>query len=185
MKNTYLTGYFPLIAIVFFSLSYAIYTEIHVLQLVKTIGVYEGLLEFFSASGIKVTLLFMFFLLFFMLFSALKLLSDTIMQISLLLFSKDLKGEALKSIRLGSIIFCIGGGVSIFCTASILAISLVFFITTMIAFIYFIFKASVDLSSTGLIGIIFFHTMIWSSFFAVVGFLVLKLYNSLLASLSI
>ncbi|WP_019243763.1 MULTISPECIES: DUF5366 family protein [Bacillus] len=185
MKNTYFTAYFPLIAIVLFSLSYAVYTDIHVLQLIKTIGLYEGLLEFFSESGIKITFLFMFFLLYFMVFSALKLISDTILQTSLLLFSKDVKGEVLQRIRLGSVIFCLGGGFSLLCTMSILAITLVFFITTMIAFTYFIYKASADLSASGLVGIIFFHTFIWCSFVAIVAFVVLKLYNSVLASLPI
>lgn len=185
MKNTYFTGYFPLIAIIMFSLSYAIYTEMEVLDLLKTIGVYEGLLEFFSAAGIKLTLLFMLFLIYFMLFSALKLISDTIIQISLLLFSKDLTGEVLKSARLGSIIYFIGGGVSILCTMSIIAITLVFFITSMIAFINFVYRAGNFLSSAGLIGLVFFHAFVWGSFFAAVGYSGLKLYNSLMVSLPI
>lgn len=185
MKNTYLTGYFPLISIILFSLSYAIYSEIQVLEIVKTMGLYDGLLEFFSATGIKLTLLFMLFLLFFMLFAALKLISDTILQISLLLFSKDIDGEILKGARLGSIIYFIGGGVSILCTMSIVAISLVFFITTMVAFIYFVYKASFYLTSAGLVGLIFFHTFIWGCFFTAVGYSALRLYNSVLASLPI
>ncbi|WP_042352174.1 DUF5366 family protein [Bacillus massiliigorillae] len=185
MRSTYFTGYFPLISIILFSLSYAIYSEGQAMEVLKTMGLYGGLLEFFSDTGIKLTLLFILFLLFFMMFSALKLIADTLLQISLLLFSKEISGDSLKSVRVGSIIYLIGSGVSIFCNISFAAITLVFFITSMIAFTYFIYKASAYLSSAGLMGMIFFHTFVWCSLIAVVGYSVLKLYNSLLASLPI
>ncbi|MEH6940699.1 DUF5366 family protein, partial [Bacillus sp. JJ722] len=108
-----------------------------------------------------------------------------IIQISLLLFSKEVIGDSLKSVQIGSIIYLIGGGVSIFCNVSFAAITLVFFITSMIAFIYFVYKASAYLSSAGLIGLIFFHTFVWGCLLTAVGYSVLKLYNSLLASLPI
>lgn len=185
MKSTYFTGYFPLISIVLFSLSYAIYMEGEVTNLFKTMGLYEGLLEFFSHTGIQLTVLFILFLLFFMMFSALKLISDTILQISLLLFSKEVRGDSLKSVRIGSIVYLIGSGISVFCAFSFVAITLVFFITTMIAFIYFIYRASEYLSSFGLIGMMLFHIFVWCSLLMIVGYSILKLYNSLLASLPI
>lgn len=185
MRSTYFTGYFPLISIILFSLSYAIYSEGQAMNIIKTMGLYSGLLEFFTGTGIKLTLLFILFLLFFMMFSALKLISDTILQISLLLFSKEVIGDSLKSVQIGSIIYLIGAGVSIFCNVSFVAITLVVFITSMIAFIYFVYKASAYLSSVGLIGMIFFHIFVWGSLLTAVGYSVLKLYNSLLASLPI
>ena len=88
MKNTYFIGYFPFIAIVLFSLSFAIYCEVQVLDLFVHLGLYQGMLEFFSETGIKMALLVVLVLLFFMLFAALKLISDTIIEVSLLLFQK-------------------------------------------------------------------------------------------------
>ncbi len=185
MKNAYYTGYFPLISILLFSLSSAIYTELIILEFLKKIGLYIGLLEFFSVTGIKLTLLFIIFLLFFMLFSALKLLMDATLQVSLLFFSKEYEGESLKNVRLGSVIYLIGASVSILFTSSIMAIALIFIVTTLIAFIYFIYKASENWSTLGLVGMVFFHVLFWSVFTASIGYSVIKLYNSLLASLPV
>lgn len=185
MKSTYLTGYFPLISITLFSLSYAIYMQGKLLSLFQSMGLYSGLLEFFSETGIKLTLLFVLSIVFFMMLAALKLIADTIVQISLLLFSKERIGESLKSLHIGSSLYLIGSGISVFCNQSFVAITLVFFITTMMVFIYFIYKASNHLSSFGLMGVVFLHVFTWSCLLTSVGYAVLKLYNSLLASLPI
>ena len=168
-----------------FSLSFAIYLENQAFIILNQIGLYEGLLEFFSGAGIKLTLLFIIFLLFFMMFSAIKLMADTILQISLLFFSNELDGESLKSARLASIVFLVGGSLSILCTFSILAIALVFFITIMLAFTYIVYKASAYLSTSGLIGFVFFQTFVWGCLITAIAYVVLKFYNSLLASLPI
>ncbi|MCU6601568.1 YufK family protein [Peribacillus frigoritolerans] len=49
-----------------------------------------------------------------MVFAALKLISDTILELSLLFFSKDSEGKALNSVRKGSVIYVIGGACSLF-----------------------------------------------------------------------
>lgn len=185
MKNTYITSYFPLLAIILFSLSFAVYLENQSLIILKKIGLYEGLSEFFSGEEIKLTILFIIFLLFFMMFSAIKLISDTILQLGLLLFSKEISGESLKSARLTSIIYCTGGMLSIFCSFSIYAVGLVFFITTMIAFTYIVYKASFYLSAGGLVGFVFFQTFSVGVILAAVSYVAIKLYNGLLASLPI
>jgi hypothetical protein len=185
MKNTYLIGYFPLISIILFSLSFAIYSEMQALVLLKNIGIYDGMLEFFSDAGIKLALLLAMFLLYFMLFAALKLVSDTILELSLLFFSKDSEGENLKNIRLGSAIYLLGGVVSLLCVQSFLLVCAVFLITTIIAFIYFVYKISNTLSTAGLIGLIFFHTILWSIIVLTITYSLLKLYNSVIASLPV
>nr|WP_258832334.1 YufK family protein [Peribacillus frigoritolerans] len=43
-----------------------------------------------------------------------KLISDTILELSLLFFSKDSEGKALNSVRKGSVIYVIGGACSLF-----------------------------------------------------------------------
>jgi hypothetical protein len=185
MKNTYLIGYFPLIAIILFSLSFAIYGEMQALVLLKNIGIYDGMLEFFSDAGIKLALLIVIFFVFFMVFAALKLISDTIIELSMLFFSKDSDGEGLKSIRLGALVYFIGGAVSLISIHSIIGILAVFLGTTLIAFIYFVYQISPSLSTSGLVGVIFFHTFIWSVFFVIVAYSCIKLYNSMIASLPI
>ncbi len=185
MKNRYFTGYFPLIAIIMFSLSFSIFTVGKTVELLGEIGLYAGLLEFFSPIEIKLILLFIIFLLFFMMFAALKLLSDTFVDISLLFFSEDREGDIQKSARLGSVIYFIGGGISLLCAMSFVLISLVFFVTTMVAFMYFIYKAGPYFTSAGLVGFVFFHLLTWGCILAAVAYAILKLYNSLLASLPI
>ncbi|WP_409302469.1 DUF5366 family protein [Peribacillus sp. SCS-155] len=185
MKNTYLIGYFPLIAIMLFSLSFAIYGEMQALILFKSIGIYNGMLEFFSETGIKMALLIVMFLIFFMILAALKLMSDTIIELSLLFFSKDSEGEVLKQIRMGAVIYFVGGAISLFFIFSIIGILFVFAGTSLAAFIYFVYKISPSLSNPGLVGLIFFHTFVWSCLFLTVGYSLIKLYNSIVASLPI
>lgn len=185
MKNTYLIGYFPLIAIVLFSLSFAIYGQMQVLILLKNIGIYDGMLEFVSGTGIKLSLLIVMFLICFMLFSALKLISDTIIELSLLFFSKDSDGDDLKNIRMGAMIYFIGGAVSLVSVNSILGLGAIFLGTTVLAFVYLVYKISPSLTTSGLIGLIFFDIFIWSALVLVVAYSSIKLYNSMIASLPV
>lgn len=185
MKNTYLTGYFPLLSIILFSLSTAVYTEIRAVAFLQESGIYAGMLEFFSDTGVKAALLVMLFVIFFMMLAALKLISDTIVELSLLFFSKDSDGEGLKSVRMGAAIYFIGGAISLVSVNSIIGITVVFLLTTLTAFIYFVFKISPNLTFAGLIGMIFFHIIIWVTLVLAVAYSAVKLYNSLIASLPI
>ncbi|RFU63757.1 DUF5366 family protein [Peribacillus glennii] len=183
MKNTYLFGYFPLISIMLFSLSFAIYGEMQALVLLKNIGIFDGMLEFFSETGIKLSLLIVLFLVCFMLFAALKLISDTVTLLALLFFSKDSEGNDLKNIRLGAMIFFVGGAVSLISVNSIIGLGAIFLGTTIIAFVQLVYKISPSLTTSGLIGFIFFYTFIWSAMVLVVAYSSIKLYNSIMASL--
>ncbi|MFS0780349.1 DUF5366 family protein [Bacillus sp. 1P06AnD] len=185
MKNTYFTGYFPFISIVLFSLSYAVFAQKKVLELFISFGVYDGLLSFFSASGIRLTVLLLLAFGFFMVLAAMKLISDTSLHLALLLFSKDQEGNVIRSTRFGAVIYLIGGVGSLFCSFSVLAVSLLFFITTMTAFIYFIYQASAYLSTSGLFGLVLFLVLIWSSLVVLLGYSILKLYNGLASSIPI
>ncbi|MCH1625501.1 DUF5366 family protein [Ferdinandcohnia quinoae] len=185
MKNTYFTGYFPLISIMLFSISLAIYTEINALVLLKQVGIYRGMQEFFSVAGINLAIFFLFFLFYFMLFAALKLIADTLLELSLLFFSKDRKGDSLQRIRMGSTFYLVGAVASLFSINSLYGIIGIFFLVTVIYFIYFVYKIHATLSFTGLIGIVFFHILIWCTFFTTVIYLCIKLYNSMIASLPI
>ena len=185
MKNAYLTSHFPLISIVLFSLSLSVYTERLINNYLNQIGLYDGMVEFFSERGIHLTLLFLLWLFFFMMFSALKLIADTINELSLLFFSKDEEGSHLNNLRGGVWIFLTGGIISILSVFHIFLLLFVFIISCFTYFIFFVYKVSDSLSFPSLIGLVFFHIFFWFSFVLAIVYAVLKMYNSLIASLPI
>lgn len=183
MKNTYLTSHFPLIAISLFSLSFSIYTSNVVIQYFNDIGLYHGMIEFFSERGIQLTILFLLWLFFFMLFSAFKLIADTINELSLLFFSKDEEGKDLQALRGGSWIFLIGSIASLTAVMNIKFLVSIFLIVCLIYFIFFVYKVSTSLSIYSLFGLIIFQLFFWAAFISVIIFAILKIYNSIVASL--
>ena len=120
MKNTYYIGYFPLVSIFLFSLSFAIFAQMKIIKILQWLGLYDGILSVFEEKEVKLTLLIILIMFFIMLFSALKLFAQTVNEVSLLFFSNDREGDVLKNIRPGSVIFFFGGMVSIFSFFNIL-----------------------------------------------------------------
>lgn len=185
MRNLYLTSYFPLLSIIMFSLSFAIHVQMLAVNLLKKVGIYDGMREFFSDGGIRLALLILFLVLFFMIFAALKLIADTINELSLLFFSNDSEGNSLKQIRTGSIIYFIGGALSLVSIFYLNGIILILLSTTVIYFIFFVYKISATQSLVGILGLVFFQVIVWSSLLIGVFYLALKVYNSFIASLPI
>ncbi|MBY0124289.1 DUF5366 family protein [Bacillus sp. S/N-304-OC-R1] len=185
MRNTYFMSYFPLLSIILFSLSLSIKVEKVLLEFLKKSGIYVGMREFFSDGGIKLSLLVLLMLLFFMVFAAMKLIADTINEVSLLFFSKDSEGDSLKQIRSGAVIFFTGSALSLVSMNSFSGIGLIFVITVAVYFLYFVYKVSSSLSYLGLIGLIFFQVLFWSTFICGIIYLAIKVYNSIIASLPI
>jgi len=185
MSNTYITGYLPLIAILLYSMAFGMYAEAELIALLKKFGLYSGVLEFFSDQEIRLTLFFLTSLAFFMLFSALKLLADTMIQLSMLFFSKDREGLLLREARLGSMFYVCSALLSLLFVNHVTIIAGLFVITTLIYFIYFIYKTYSAFTFIGLIGMVCYHTLFWFTFASLVVYACLKLYNSLLESLPI
>ncbi|ADU29626.1 YufK family protein [Evansella cellulosilytica] len=185
MKNAYLTSHFPLISIVIFSLSFSIYSTQVIISWFEQIGLYDGMVEFFSERGIHLALLFLLWLFFFMLFSALKLIADTVNELSLLFFSKDSEGTDLTNVRGGAWFFLIGSIISLLTIFDIRLLVILFLCICFFYFIYFVYKVSYSLSSIGVIGMILFHIFFWISFILLVLYAMLKIYNSIIASLPI
>lgn len=185
MKNPYLTSYFPLLSIILFSLSLAVKAEMEIDRVLKTTGIYEGMLEFFSETGIKLSFLALLLAVFFMVFAALKLIADTINEVTLLFFSKDTEGDSLKQIRQGAMIYFTGGVASFFSIYSFVGICAIFAVATLVYFIYFIYKISPALSIAGLAGAVFFQVIVWCTLVLGIFYLAVKVYNSLMASLPI
>lgn len=182
-RNTYLTSHFPLISIILFSTALALHVEGVIINKLVQIGVYRGMLEFFSEQGIKLTLFFLLMLFFFMIFAALKLIADTMIELSLLFFSKDHEGTELNKVRTGSWFYLIGSLLSIIVFQNIGLILIIIVLVSFGYFVFFVFKVSDSLSSLGMVGLIFFHMFFWFAFFISVLYALLKLYNSFIASL--
>ena len=183
MKNPYLFGYLPFITIVLLSLTFGIYAVSQSMDLFNAIGVYNGMREFLSDFEIKVFLLIISALLFFMLFSAFKLIGETIHELAMLFFSKDHDGATIHMARGGYVIFFIGALATIAGMQSIFLLILILLITVAIYFIYTVYKMSDYMSLFGLIGLIVFEIVVWATILAAIVFVIAKLYNSILASL--
>lgn len=183
MKNPYLYGYLPLFTIVLFSMSFGIYMVDQSLQLFISIGVYSGMQEFLSELEIRVFLLILFSLCFFMLFSALKLIGETIHEVGMLFFSRDNNGQTISVARGGYVIFFFGSLLSFIGIQSFILLMIVFAVTIFAYFIYTIYKMSQYMSTLGMIGLITFEIMFWAVFVTFILYISLKLYNGILASL--
>ncbi|OIU66887.1 DUF5366 family protein [Rossellomorea aquimaris] len=185
MKNTYLTSYLPLFAILLFSLTFSVYGVDVLVNLFKKIGVYPGMREFLSDIQLKFVLLIMLMIVFFMVFAALKLIAETINGVSMLFFSKDSEGQLYNRVRSGSMIYFIGGLVSSVSMKSFMGLVVIFTATSIVYFVYFVYKISVTVSKAGIIGVISLQLFTWSSLFMTVFLVILKLYNGVMASLPI
>ncbi|PKG23641.1 DUF5366 family protein [Niallia nealsonii] len=185
MNNTYITSYFPLFSISLFSLAFAMKAEKALLSFFKEIGVYKGLLEFFTETSIKLVMLLVLAGCFFMGLAVLKLMADTINELSLLFFSADSTGESLIKAKKGSIIYFIGSIISLFCIFHSMVLIGTFVLTALVYFIYFVNAASASLSFTGIVFIIFFQVLTWAFLLTTLVFFCLKLYNMVLKNLPI
>lgn len=183
MKNPYLYGYLPLITILLFSLTFGMYAVGVSLQVFQSIGVYSGMREFLSDFELRIFLLIIFALMFFMVFSALKLIGETIHELGMLFFSKDNEGETMSQARGGYIVLFIGATISAFAIQSLYFLVGIFVITIIMYFIFVIYKMSDFLSVGGTVGLIIFELLSWVLLFSLILYVVLKLYNGILASL--
>ena len=185
LKNTYLTSYLPLFSILLFSLTFSVYGVEIFVDLFKKIGVYPGMKEFLSDMQLKLAILVLLMVLFFMVFAALKLLAETINGVSMLFFSNDSEGELYNQVRTGSMVYFIGGLVSVVSLKSFLGLLIIFAATSIVYFIYFVYKISPSLSKAGILGVVSLQVFSWASLFLTIFFVFLKLYNGVMASLPI
>lgn len=183
MKNPYLVGYLPFITVILFSFTFGIFTVSESMDLLKAIGVYNGLLEFLTEVELKFLLLVMFALLFFMLFSAFKLIGETIHELGMLFFSRDQDGKLIHAAREGYFIFFIGALASLFGVQSLTILVGILAITILVYFIFTVYKLSLFMSIGGVIGLIVFEIVVWTVLVLAIFYVVLKLYSSILATL--
>ncbi len=185
MKNTYLTGYFPLIAILLFSSSLSISTSLYALKMLSSFGMYDGMLDYFSEKGIRLALFAAFALLYFMVLSALKLIANTVTELSLLFFANDPEGNNLKKIRMGSMIYLGGGILSFVLLQNVIWIVIWFAVVTLAYFVFIVYRIYSTLSLMSLVGFILLELLFWFTFVIGILFIFIKLYNSIMASLPV
>lgn len=183
-KNVYMTGYLPLFSIILFSSGFAIYFERLLIEKLTYFGVYQGMQELFEDHVIHLSIGFCLFLLFFMMFAALKLLSDTLTHLGLFFFSKDTEGNLLQQGKGGSWYFFIGGMLAIALNHSVLLIGIVFIVASLFYFFQFLLRISYSLSTIGIMGMVFLHLFFWSGFGLFVVYTVMRLYNAFLAAIT-
>ena len=118
-----------------------------------------------------------------MLFSALKLIGETIHELGMLFFSKDKDGETINVARGGYVIFFFGALVSVVGIQYVTVLITIFILTIFVYFIYTVYKRSHYMTWTGMIGLIFFEIIIWAMLLTLIVYAILKLYNGILASL--
>jgi len=185
LKNTYLTSYLPILSILLFSLTFSVYGVGVFETLSKKIGVYAGMSEFLSEMQLKLAILILLMMVFFMILSALKLIAETINGISMLFFSIDSEGELYNKVRPGSMIYFIGGLVSVLSLQSFKGLIAIFVLTSAVYFFYFVNKISSSLTKAGLLGVVTMQLFSWAALILTIFFVLIKLYNGLMASLPI
>ncbi|MDR4935756.1 DUF5366 family protein [Rossellomorea marisflavi] len=185
MKNTYLTSYLPILSILLFSLTFSVYGVGVFETLSKKIGVYAGMSEFLSEMQLKLAILVLLMMVFFMILSALKLIAETINGISMLFFSVDSEGELYNKVRPGSMIYFLGGLVSVLSLQSFKGLIAIFVLTSAVYFFYFVNKISSSLTKAGLLGVVTMQLFSWAALILSIFFVLIKLYNGLMASLPI
>ncbi|PIC73097.1 YufK family protein [Sporosarcina sp. P17b] len=183
MKNPYLFGYLPFVTVLLFSLTFGVYSVGETLILFKEIGLYQGMREFLSDFQLRIFLLTMYSLLFFMLFAALKLIAVTIHETALLFFLKEEADASYSASKSGAVIYFIGALASAIGIQSWKTLVLIFLITSFVYFIYVIYKLSPFMPLTHTVGLIFFQIIIWSVLVAGLVYIIFRLYNGLLASI--
>lgn len=185
MRNPYVFGYLPFVTIVLFSLTFGLYTVGQSIILFKEIGLYTGMREFLTDIQLRVFLLVISSLLFFMIFAALKVIAETIHETAMLLFSKDVEGLSYSKARGGNVIYFFGALSTVAGIHSIKILGAIFLVTTIVYFIYVVSKLSKFMTTPSTIGLLFFEIIVWSVLISVVVYILLKLYNGVIASLPI
>ncbi|MBO0602165.1 YufK family protein [Sporosarcina sp. E16_3] len=183
MKNPYIFGYLPFVTIVLFSLTFGVYTVGVSVELFKGIGLYAGMREFLTDIQLRIFLLVIYALLFFMVFSALKLIAETIHETAMLFFSKDVEGKSYSEARGGNVIYFFGALASAGGINSIKLLTAIFLLTTFIYFVYVVFKLSKFMTIFSTIGLLVFEIMVWTVLVSTIIYILLKLYNGVIASL--
>ncbi len=180
----YFTHYLSFFSILLFSTAFSINAELYILQKLNHFGIYRSFMDVFSESHIKLTLWFVLFLLYFMVFSAMKLISDMILELSLYFFSKGDRHPAVPR-HSGGLYFLIHSVLAVFFVQSFAILVFLYLLGNLIVFSLILYRLKEQFTWFGKAGLIFMHLFFWLVFFTVVFYAGLKLYNGFLRSLGV
>jgi hypothetical protein len=147
----------------FFGISFTLFFFQLAINFISKLGMLEPLKGIMPEKDIRILLFLGILFVIFAIFSALKVLGQTIWEMGLLFFSKDEAGADLIVSKKISYLFVIGGLISVPLNSSIL-ISISVLGATFIAYmIYFLIKQSKSFSVVGMFGFVLFQLIIWGS----------------------
>lgn len=183
MKNPYLFGFLPLITILLFSMTFGLFAVNESLLLFKKIGVYAAMSEFLSDAELRVFLFICFGVIFFMVFSAIKLLGETIHTIGMLFFAKIKEDNPPQESKALYSILLLGACLSVIGVQSLTMLIAIAVGTIIIYFIASMVRLTEYLGFSSVIGLLIFEFAMWTVLVVTLAYVIVKLYNSLLASL--
>lgn len=120
-----------------------------------------------------------------MLFSALKLIADTVNELALFFFSKDHEGQVLMKIRSGSIIFIVASSFALIFNQSLFVMTAIFVCACLVYFVFFMIKVSGYLTIGNMFGMLLMLLTFWTAFIFSVAYILLRVYNALISTLSV
>ena len=103
----------------------------------------------------------------------------------MLFFSKDAVGESYYEAKSGNLIYFFGALASVAGIQSLKILIGIFLVTTFIYFVYSVFMLSKYLTVFSTIGLLVFEILVWGVLLSVFIYIILKLYNGILASLPV
>lgn len=178
--NVHAFSYFPFFVVLLFSIAFALNLRVLVTKELKDAALYEGIIEIMPEQKFQSLLLVGLLLVLFMVFSMLKLFGETSLRLSLLLFAKDQTGYTIQRMQSGFWILLVGGVVATLLFKSTVFVLLVFILTIILYFVFYIFQLSDDLTIGSLVGIILFNTLFWTTVFLLAFYFAVKTYNQVL-----
>ncbi|MBQ0139049.1 MAG: DUF5366 family protein, partial [Kurthia sp.] len=164
-------------------LTFGLYSVTESIVLFKKIGVYGGVREFLSEIQLRIFLLILIATIYFMVFSALKLVGETIHEMGMLFFSKDIDGKSIVALRGGNVIFFFGALASAAGISNIYILAGIFLLTIFIYFVFIIYKISVHVSFGASVGVMLFEIVIWAVLLTLIIYAFFKIYNGVVSSL--
>ncbi|GGG24684.1 hypothetical protein GCM10007425_19070 [Lysinibacillus alkalisoli] len=183
MKNPYFFGFLPLVTILFFSMSFGIFAVNESLLLFKKIGIYAAMREFLTDFELRTFLFICFIVLFFMLFAAIKLIGETVHAIGMLFFAKFTEEQPFIDTRSSYVVLFIGACVSFIGMNHLFLLLSVSAITIIAYFIVVMARLTTNLSFFNVLLLLLFEFVIYTVIILGIAYAVVKLYNTLLASL--
>lgn len=177
-KNIYYLSYLPLLIIVIYSISFGQYFQAKIMVYLSHSGMMEQLLAVFSQLQIRIGIFVILVFLFFMVFATLKLIANTLLQTSLLFFSKDSSGRGIFISKIGSIVYVISAILSLIFSQSIWALVLLFVIASFVYFLFYMYQIRDEMSWVGMFGIVLFQFTFWLMIIGFVAFASLNIIHN-------